>query len=859
VIAVADTTAPPAAAASPTLLLLLFGVAGATGLVFEVLWVRELSTLVGSAAGATAVTVAAFFVGTALGQHLAGCRAARLRHPLRGYALCEAGVAAGGLWALGTLAALRAAGVGVVPGTAGDALRPMLGASAVATLVVLPGALCIGAGLPLLGQYVLRGPVGFARLGSTLYAVNTLGAALGAVAAGFWLPTALGIRGTMLAASAVSAGCAAVAWGLAGWRGAATGFPQPAATAVPTDPASAAATPAMALALASGLLALALEVLWVRMFALVLQSSVYAVAVVLAVYLAAIAAGGLLARAAASRGGSPAPFLAAILCVTGVTVGLTPFGLWALSGGFGELPWGRSFSTYVGGVVALVGGVLFVPALGVGTVFPTLLRVVAVRPGEAGAVIGRLAAANTLGGVVGALGAGFVVLPTIGLWAGIRAAAVGYVALAVCGIELTGRGRVWLRVAGGGALLLLVTLLDPARLPAARVAATHHGESLFDVRESAYGTLAVVGRGEERLLRLDNWYTLGGTATVANDRRQAHLPLFVHAAPRDVFFLGLGAGVTANAALRHPVESVTTAELLPDVVDTVRQYFGRVSGELFTDPRSRVVVADGRRLLAESRQAYDVIVSDLFIPWQAGTGSLYTSEHFRTVRERLAPGGLFAQWLPLYQLSRREFDIIASTLLETFPLVTLWRGDFSATEPIAALIGHRDAPPLDPAALAANVRALPDSAATSAEIARGVTLLFYVGNLTAAADLFAGVPRNTDDRPLIEYLAPLTERAVRAGTATWLTEEAWLGLAGQVAAAAPADRDPYLSRVSSEERQVVEAGRRLHETFVHWKGGRHEAALAALDAFRDGVPFDLYRVFKPQLAGLLDVEAENPL
>ena len=128
-----------------------------------------------------------------------------------------------------------------------------------------------------------------------------------------------------------------------------------------------------------------------------------------------------------------------------------------------------------------------------------------------------------------------------------------------------------------------------------------------------------------------------------------------------------------------------------------RKHFAPYVNGLFEDPRAVVIPEDGRNHLLGSGETYDVIVADLFNPWKAGTGGLYTREHYRVARDRLAPGGLYAQWLPLFQLSQDEFGIIARTMLEVFPQVTFWRGNFRAGKPIALLVGRTDDAPLDPA------------------------------------------------------------------------------------------------------------------------------------------------------------------
>ena len=83
----------------------------------------------------------------------------------------------------------------------------------------------------------------------------------------------------------------------------------------------------------------------------------------------------------------------------------------------------------------------------------------------------------------------------------------------------------------------------------------------------------MVEAGGHQRIKLDNFYVLGGTASTGDERMQAHVPLLLHPAPRNVAFLGLGTGITAGAALLHPVERVTVLEIVPGVVAVARDYF----------------------------------------------------------------------------------------------------------------------------------------------------------------------------------------------------------------------------------------------------------------------------------------------
>ena len=700
---------------------------GAAGLVYEVLWLKELSLLFGSTTYAASTTLAVFFLGLAVGGAVFGRWSPHLRSPLRAYAWIELGIAAS--------AALYFVLLEVYfqfYGPVYDALADRPAAFnafriALATLVLLPPAALMGGTLPVLGQHLVRQPHELGRTGSRLYAVNTIGAASGAFLAGFVLPPVLGFDRAYLLAMAVNVAVAGLAWR---WsridEGGAAREPDVAAdrpprparrgrvsrSRSPAATAAGAAGPAWAgslgwltaVAVLSGAFALGLEVLWTRMFAQVLQNSVYTFSTILVVFLAALAAGSAIAHRLCRVRTAPAQVLWALLTLSGLGVAATPFAFHRLTAGLSTLATGDAWISYIVSIFANAMLLLFVPAALLGSVFPYLLRASEGSPAAPGAVIGRLGALNTAGGVVGALAAGFVLLGTMGLWNGIRLMAAGYLLLALATAWRawpTPRARLLPTAASVGALALLGTALDASRLPLVGVDA-ERGEALIATWEGPDGVVAVTERAGNRRLKMNNFYTLGGTGSLEQEQNQALLPLMTHPDPRAVFLLGLGTGITAGTALRHPVERLVVCEIAPDVIAAAAAYFNEPSGGLFRDPRASVRACDARNHLLGTAERYDVILADLFIPWRAGVGNLYSREHFAAARDRLTAGGLFVQWFPLFQVSRREFDLVARTMLSVFEQVTLWRGSFSAELPFAAFVGTTEATTLDPRVIGRN-------------------------------------------------------------------------------------------------------------------------------------------------------------
>lgn len=824
---------------------LLFFASGFTGLVYQVLWLKELGLLFGNTSHAAATTLSVFFLGLAAGGYFWGRRAPRLPNGLRTYAWLEAGVAAAALLYFGLMdvyhwlyAPLYAA--------LSERFALLLAAKfLLAALVLFPPSFLMGGTLPVMGQFLIRGAGQLGRTGSFLYGVNTFGACAGAFAAGFYLPAALGFTRSYLLAIAVNLAIAAAAYILSAGLPDAPGGPEAARKTAPktakrrrSEPAGsvAASRPGiLLLAFFSGFLTLGLEVLWTRMFSQVLQNSVYTFATILVVFLAVLAGGAVIANRLCRLRAQPEGVLSVLLTCSGVAVAATPFLFFDLTDGLRYLGAGKAWFPYIVSVFSGAAVVLLVPGLLIGTVFPYLLRAREGMEAHAGPVIGRLVSLNTLGAVAGSLIAGFALPPAVGLWNSIRLFAAAYLLLALAGGAGRSRYASLMRAAPAAAILLLLTGLDTSKLPVLRLS-SGEPERILDIREGHHGVVAVVERESGLRIKVNNYYRLGGTASTQREQNQAMIPLMSHPRPRRVFFLGMGTGITAGAALSHPVERVVVTELVPEVIQAAEKYFNRFANGLFTDPRAGVLAADGRNYLMGTSERFDAIISDLFIPWKAGAGALYTREHYEASLERLRPGGVFVQWIPLYQVSEAEFFTIARTMLDVFPQVVMWRGDFYPERPILALAGSRDAPPLDPRVIVERARFISGNLQLPAKAALAMTLPFYAGNLTEAQAAVSPGPLNTDDWPVIEYRAPVTHRNERSGAEQWFRSLRLASFYEKVWQQTPPEEDPYLRRLDGEQIGYIRAGLDYYQWAVLERLGRREEALSHRREFEKRIP-----------------------
>jgi spermidine synthase len=721
---------------------------------------RRFTAVFGATSLAATATLSAFFLGSALGSAVLGARAPRWPRPLRAFGFLEIGVGLSALLVRPILHLYAAAYPSFY-----QALAPFPAAFALVKVLLAMVAVGLptffmGGTLPALGEAVTRAGQRLGLPVGGLYAANVAGAALGALAVPFGLLPALGAGRAYAAAigASLTVGATAVLLGARTSRPAATE-----AEPAPRRHDAAAATvrtgrPVLALALWSGVATLGLQVLWTRMFSLVHENSVYSFALVVVVFLAGLAGGAALARFGLRRGVAAPRLLAASWSIAGLLVLLSPQLFSRLTGGLEYLPDAGWLSSL--GRLLLVGTVTIGPAcVSLGMALPLLMEMAGGGPLSAGPLLGRLLAANTAGAIVGPLLVTFVVAPRLGLWNSVALFAL----VTLLAAERAGYRPARERWGAWSLAAILLLVASPARLPPARIRA-ENGERLVSVREGSYGTTAVIEDGRDRWITVNNTYVLGGAADADEERWQGHLPLLLHPSPRRVAFIGLGTGITASALRLHPVDQAVALELVPEVVAAARADFPDANLHLFDDPRLVMITDDGRNYLAAAPAPFDVIVGDLLVPWRPAEAALYTREHFQSVRRALAPGGIFCQWLPLYQLTEDQLQVLARTFADVFPSTTVWRGNFLPELPTLALVGQMDATPLDAAGIDARARALAAQAAARSPFLQHPSGLWLrlVGALRADGAWPGPRPWNLDDEPRVELLSARHARPLMA-------------------------------------------------------------------------------------------------
>ncbi len=588
-----------------------------------------------------------------------------------------------------------------------------------------------------------------------VYGWNTFGAMAGCLGAAFaWMPL-LGLRGALLVCGGANLACAALFLAAGGIGGAGAVAPK----GSPPPRRRTREGPVSILRLRTtlfltGFFGIGLEVVGVRALSMVHENTLYSFATSLAVYLLATFLGAW-AFERWGRSRHPVDLLSWVLAAASLGVLL----------GAGSLPRSRGLFLAIESApslgwlsipaaeVAIALLLFFLPCLAMGACFSHLVTL-ARTPGRG---IGPAVGWNYAGAAIASLVFGVWLLP----WAGFKwtflLVASGYLALVPS-------PRTWsFAVALGVGLVvgLLPADLHLTDLPS--------GTGLVESRVGAMATVTVVRdeRGD-RTLRVNNRFQMGGTSALVAQRRQAHLPLLLHPSPRRALFLGPGTGVTLGAATLHTNLVIDAVELVPEVLEVLPR-FAPENRSPDQNPSVHLIAADARRFVKGAHDPYDVIVADLFHPARDGAGFLYTREHFQAIRNRLAPGGLFCQWLPLHQIDLRTWEVIRDTFASVFSRADVWILHYNVDIPVLGLIGRVDAAPVDWAALAERrLREVDPAEMRATGFANAVQLLgCHVGRLEREGVGMRG-RLNTDDFPRVTFLAPWVEALPGAGPADTL-------------------------------------------------------------------------------------------
>lgn len=799
---------------------LLLVVSGAAALIYQVLWIKQLTLIVGVDVYAVTTGVSAFFAGLALGGLLIGRWADRVARPLRLYAVLEIGVAVVGV--VMTIALAHTASLFATLEQQSSMLAWTL-----VFLMVGVGPFLMGGTLPAMVRSLQLAADHIGTGGGSMYAANTAGAIIGVLVCSFLLIPALGIQGSALTAAAIGIFAAAGGFWLDRFAPVQTVVEQP-SHAIPLAKSAAAAMLFYAVA---GGLALGYEVVWSQSIVQFMSTRSFAFSVMLATYLAGLALGAALFARWADRIRDPWSVFGLLISAAGLVaiLEILLLGPWlpALQSMGDHAAYALTGSRLIGMCTRFAIASLyfvFIPTLLLGAAFPAALKLI-VDSGHVGRDIGKVVALNTFGGIVGTVITGFVLVPRFGL---VNTLAILAVLAALLGLLATMRGVSGFRYARRAAIGTIIMAIAAAALTpsdrlAGLLASTRGGKVVF-YEEGKGGTVAVLEQsaGQKRFRRL---YIQGVSNTgdtlpsLRYMRLQALLPLIIHnGEPKSALVIGLGTGITSGALLRFPgLEQRVVSELLPEVLKASNSFKGNFGAS--TDPRLDVRLRDGRRELLSNAQTYDLITLEPPPPSAAGVANLYSTDFYALARSRLRPGGLVAQWLPLPTQNDEDTRALVRSFLDIYPHASLWTTELHEM----LLVGSLEPVELDVPRIIERVSRLEvASALRDVGISSAAALMAtWITDRTGLEAYAGNVLPVTDDQPRIEY-------------ADWVRPDELQRVLPKLI---ELRTDPPLRHADMTFMRAVATDRQVLLTF-------YQAALNAMAGHRDLWKQDMQRVFQ---------------
>jgi spermidine synthase len=665
-------------------------------------------------------------------------------------------------------------------------------------LLIVP-ATCMGATLPILCRFYVNKLDHIGNRVGRLFGINTIGAAAGSLLCGFWLIDWLGIWGSQLLAVLINAtiGLTCVWIGLRAKPHLVEMTPE--SSESDQNIASASFTTSRRTAVGaliifgiSGFCAMAYEVIWNRLLGLVAGPTTYSFALVLMTFITCLALGGIFFGWLGDRVYRPMHLLLTTQCLAALFVLLASQLLGNSQVFFAKLILftQKNFALMHLGKAIFIFGFLFCPVFLLGAALPLVGKICTRSIGKIGHSIGFAYAINTIGAVLGSFCAGFVLIPAMG-----KERAIGsVVALQILACVVVARvclklskNSFWklapLFLAGLGGLVLCFhypvwnrhllsrgiyhRLSDVVKGDISKLdwsEALFRGAELFTMSSrnkliyygDGIGGLTTVAESTHVMGKSELYMYIEGKSDASTmqdmptQTLMAHLPLLFHANPKTVMVLGLASGITAGEVLHYPIERLDVLEISPQVVEG-SAFFRSWNNRVVSDPKTDLIIQDGRAHLQLTDRTYDIIISEPSNPWMAGLANLFTQELFKLARDRLTSNGIFIQFFHSYEMDRTTFSLVGRTFAEVFPNSLCVTTNPGLLGPDYLFVGFKGNKKL----VLENARKNIVFTRQSSNVKLSDPRLLY--RLVLSEDLknfFGDGPLNTDNRPRLEFAAP---------------------------------------------------------------------------------------------------------
>lgn len=783
------------------LIYLMFFLSGGAALIYQVVWVRSLTLIFGGSHLAVTIVLSIFMAGLAIGGYTIGKQVDRIKKPLRLYGLLEIGIALFALVFIGLMKLYPSIYIPLAQGKDNAHLYLTWVRVLFSVVALIVPTSLMGGTLPVLSKFVSKQPKNLRSHLSFLYGINTLGAVLGALAGGFFFlrfyTVSTTLYFTILLNTLIGLG-ALFLQGKASWASETDDgegceiLSSPSSADLPSPENLQSLFP-LKLVLwgigISGFCALGYEVLWSRVLTIVAGASVYSFTTMLMAFLTGIALGsmayGILPKIfrKKDRGiGAAVAWFGIVQVIIGVSALLVtlyirdlPMNIMQLHRffqGLGISLFGlRMWSNFV-----LAFSYMVIPAFFMGVAFPLAGKIHAEYKRLVGYAVGEVLAYNTIGAILGAAIGGFIMIYLFGIERSLQMLTLINIGFGLLVLFSLRNRKVFNWGISGltvGALVFLALNQSAFRIWDMKYFAIFRSNQLeaFDtpekIRDAVENTeVLYYAEGLESIVSAikvkggeQSFLTNGRVEASSHLQGQqmmfalSHLPMLLHQKPQKALVIGLGSGMTLGAVSVHPgIEEIKLVEIEPKVLGVART-FGAYNHNVLQNPKVKIIINDGRNFLMTTKDKFDLITADPIHPWFRGASYLYTTEYFKLVSERLLPGGIACQWLPIYELSPEDVKSVVITFMEQFKHTMLWLTHYDAE-----IIGSNQPILMDEKELDRRI-AVPAISNDLKRVIMGSAtdlLSYFVMGTKGMKDFSEGGIINTDDNLYLEFSAPFS-------------------------------------------------------------------------------------------------------
>jgi spermidine synthase len=765
-------------------ILILFVASGLASLIYQVVWFKQLSYFLGNSTYSQAIVLATFMGGLAIGAYLWGKKSDATQDKLKFFAFLELAIALYCFSYLFIFSSIESLFFQIVQDfdLKSDGLTVLILKFFVSSFTILLPTILMGGTLPVLVDFFTKNLKSVGKNVAILYFLNSLGAVIGTLMAGFWLIESFGLKTTIFIGASIELIVGIVAYYLSyKWKRSdnQSFVIEESTTSIVQEVVISERKHTIVLTVAafSGFCAMMYEVIWLRLLIPILSSSTYSFTLILSAFIGGITLGSFLVYRYFDKIKNHFRFIGwcQLLIVISILLvlpfyGRLPYYIWKIVGDDSD------YSYYLLVQFVIVFVILFIPTIFMGMTLPIASKLVVRSDEGVGAGVGKIFSLNTLGTVAGSLFAGLLFIPLIGIVGTIfltifinlllvfivfKELKVGFKPIhIVSGLVLVFILGVFIKQADIPNWKYTIMLSEVPRKinrksPPKNYAqflkkAKGHDEILF-YREGQNGTFVVAQTNKEVYLFTNGKGDANSVGDLQTQVSLAQTPMILHPSPDTVLVIGFGAGTTiGNVLVNDRLVYAEVAEISKEVIDA-SIYFEHINKKPLENPKLRVIKDDGVATLRLSPKKYDLIISQPSNPWSAGVGNLFTSDFFQDCKKKLHRGGYVAQWFNLYEMDDRSFKLILRTILSEFDYVNLWQ--IGASD---VLIVCSETPlEYDLDALSIRYDAVKNHLA---EVKIHSFEAFLSQQIIEDIDIlksYAGAgPSNTEDSPLLEHWAP---------------------------------------------------------------------------------------------------------